>query len=91
MQTPGSLPDEIQSAENTAYQLLSAGKKSSKIVYIVCLYKLLCFDLALFLDFPEEVKLTQLAHLNKELEAVRDQDKFVKTDLKTQKQPDACH
>lgn len=48
-------------------------------------------NLTLFLDFAEEVKLAQLEHLNKEIEAVRDQEQFVKTDSETRKEPDTCH
>ncbi|XP_075873438.1 synaptonemal complex central element protein 1-like isoform X3 [Nelusetta ayraudi] len=39
----------------------------------------------------EEVKLAQLAHLNKEIEAVKDQEQFGKTDSQTGKEPDTCH
>lgn len=41
--------------------------------------------------FTEEVKLAQLAHLNKEIEAVRDQEQFGKTDSQTGKDLDTCH
>lgn len=41
--------------------------------------------------FTEEVKLAQLAHLNKEIEAVRDQEQFGKTDSQTGKEPDTYH
>lgn len=34
------------------------------------------FALTLFFDFIEEGKLAQLAHLNKEIEGVRDQEQF---------------
>lgn len=43
------------------------------------------------LIFTEEVKLAQLDHLNKEIEAVRDQEQFVKTDSQTRRGPDTCH
>lgn len=48
-------------------------------------------NLTLFLDFTEEVKLAQLVHLNKEIEAMRKQEQFVKTDSETRKEPDTCH
>lgn len=51
---------------------------------------MLCFDLTLFLDFTEEVKLAQLAHLNIEIEAVRDHEQFVETDEQTRKEPHTC-
>lgn len=46
--------------------------------------------LTLFLDFTEEVKLAQLVHLHKEIEAMREQEQFVKPDSETWKEPDTC-
>lgn len=42
------------------------------------------FGLILFSDFTEEVKLAQLADLNKQLEGARDQEQFGNTDWETQ-------
>lgn len=39
-QTLDSLPDEIRSAENTAYQLLSAGEKTTSLNVMLCLFSL---------------------------------------------------